>query len=216
MGIWRWEAKASPVLVSAFTVGWRPPEQGLIIAKARINGCCSCKEFWFYPISCKLGFLSLGQNKAYNSCLMTWVGIQMKTRISNTFPWDLHFLEKKEKNLCLPKMDMKWKHPSPPKMKAKLLNSVCRKSNCHSHQPCSRKSEGLKGLIDVAEREARNRENTVLPSSQGHGLKSESAIYKQLAGHWGQYYHAVGGECCLQHKCPIKTRRAKEGRKFSH
>lgn len=97
-------------LVSALTEVWSLPGWRFDCCTVRINPCSSCEDFW--SISCKLGFLSLGQNKDYNSFLMTWVGIQMKTRIPNIFPWDLHFLGKEKKNICLPlliqNMDIKW------------------------------------------------------------------------------------------------------------
>ena len=69
--------------------GTKSPQIKADHCKARTNHSSSC-----YSISCKLGFLSLRQNKDFNSSLMTGVGIQMKTRITNTFPENLHFLDK--------------------------------------------------------------------------------------------------------------------------
>lgn len=63
-------------------------------------------------------------------------------------------------------------------------------------------------LVEVIEIEAHNKETAVLFSLWGCGQMSESAMCNRFLDTEASI---MGRRCCLQYKCPIKTRRAKEG-----
>lgn len=70
------------------------------------------------------------------------------------------------------------------------------------------------GLVDLIEIETHNRENAELSSSQGHGLKSESAIYDSFLDAEASIIMAGEGMLFTTLSVPLKQGEPRKKGKF--